>query len=214
MRNVYGKEVEEIQGCFKDLSHLVLDHLRICKINLKNHQDEDGEFMKIDQWTVNHLQRHLEERCFAFIMKQQPVAKDYRYLSGLIKFSEDYAKISRQCEDIQDILSSIEKPIESEMYDILMNMVDHVEAMLVKGTEGILQKINVEEENINVHEECLDDLYRKLGVLCVELIKEDSSKDHSFIETLQIGKYFERMGDHCEKISQWCQYVVTGKYPK
>lgn len=214
MRNEYEKELWEIHEWFIKLADRVSNMLNNSKECLKEWNKTKSYQIIKEDLQVNDLQRKLEQLSFELIMKQQPVASDYRFLSAVVKFTADYERIGDQSKDICEIIVSSENPLDEKLVDLLEKMYDEVRYML----EGATDSIDLQDEELGnqiaAHDDVVDRLYLEVREYCIEAIKENAIPESSIIDGLQIGKYLERIGDHCENIAEWSSYVKSGVYPE
>jgi phosphate transport system protein len=67
-------------------------------------------------------------------------------------------------------------------------------------------------ENVFVEDDTMDKLYEKVRKSVVALLKAGEEPASVAPEILSVAKYYERMGDHAQSVSDWSIFRATGSY--
>lgn len=170
-----------------------------------------SEVVKRDK-DVDNLESSIEKQCLHLFLKQQPVAKDFRVISAILKMITDIERIGDQAADICEIVVSIRKPyIKKPIH--LMAMAKAAQQMV---NESVLSFINEDlklaRDTIERDNE-VDNLFEVIKGELIELIRADSSNADQAILFMMIAKYLERIADHATNICEWVIYSITGDKP-
>lgn len=214
MRKEFEREMWEIQECFSSLANRVLFMLESSRECLNSWDKEHGERIIREDTRVNAMEKRLERLAFDVLLRQQPVARDYRFLSAVVRFCGDYERIADQSKDICEIIVTSEAEVTGPLKDLLLQMYEEVKYMLKGATESIELQDEDLATLVTRHDDVVDSLYRKVREMCVDAIKHNSESETAIIDGLQIGKYLERVGDHSENIALWSSYVKSGEFPE
>jgi len=161
---------------------------------------------------VDQKERDIETLCIKLLLQQQPVARDLRQISAVLKMITDLERIGDQAADISNIVihlvgTSYIKPIEHlpQMADAAIRMVSgSIDAYINKDLALVREIIDMDD--------IIDDLFDIIKSELIVLIRDNAQNGEQAIDLLMIAKYFERIGDHAQNIAEWVEYSITGQH--
>ncbi len=74
---------------------------------IENHDKELGKSISQTDKTIDEYEMNIEQGCMRILLKQQPVAKDFREVSAMLKMITDIERFGDQASDIGDIVSTM-----------------------------------------------------------------------------------------------------------
>ena len=161
---------------------------------------------------INDMEKVIERHCLTLLLRQQPVAKDFRVVSTALKKVTDMERIGDNAADIAELVLRLEgdnifEVVEHilEMANVTKKMVNGSITAFVKGDTALAKEI-IELDNI------VDRLFKKVKKELIETIKKSNELSDVWIDFLMIAKYFERIGDNAESICEWVKFNETGEY--
>ena len=120
-------------------------------------------------------------------------------------------------ERIGDHAADIGELILRERREHIFVLVKHIPEM-VKATKEMVHDaveafttMNVEKaREITKRDDIVDDLFDKVKLEVVNILKSSSDHVDQCVDILMIAKYFERIGDHVVNICEWTEFHETG----
>jgi phosphate transport system protein len=161
---------------------------------------------------IDKMEKDIESRCLKLLLQQQPVAKDLRLISSILKMITDLERIGDHAQDISEItlLFSNEKYIKELIH--IPQMAEATIYMVKKSIDAFVNhNVDLAYEVIN-YDDKVDDLFDIIKDELLLLIREDINNGEQAINFLMISKYFERIGDHAENIAEWVLFSILGKH--
>ncbi|HQM95614.1 MAG: phosphate signaling complex protein PhoU [Clostridia bacterium] len=158
---------------------------------------------------INQSEKDIEAMCLKLILQQQPVAKDLRQISSILKMITDMDRIGVQAGDIAEIVTFADL---SESKD-RVHIADMAKATIKMVSESIdaFVKKDVELANqVIEYDDVVDDLFTKVKNGIVNLISKDKKHGEQAVDIIMIAKYLERIGDHATNIAEWVVFSITG----
>ncbi|MDY6073568.1 MAG: phosphate signaling complex protein PhoU [Eubacteriales bacterium] len=157
------------------------------------------------------VSRKVETDALTLVLRQQPVAGDFRKLQATMKIIADLNRISAMCADFCELLlymCEYDYKIEKSLVDIA----NETKSMLSNAVECYIKMdLDLCEQTIRQ-----DDKVDALFAQVKEKLEKEMSKNQKIhnviLDKLMIAKYYERIADHAENIAHWVKYVVTGLY--
>ena len=163
---------------------------------------------------VDQAELDIERHCMKIMLKMQPVAKDFREVSTVLKVITDIERIGDQASDIAGIVPQIsdnkvgcEKTHLPEMGRLAVEMVrDSVNSF-------IRQDVELAEKTIKA-DDIMDSKFEEVKQELINEIKENSAIANDAIMFMMIVKYLERIGDHAVNVCEWTDYNNSGEHRK
>jgi len=161
---------------------------------------------------IDSMEKEIERLCLNVILQQQPVARDLRFVSAILKIITDLERIGDHASDISEFTIYLAdrpyiKDMEHipQMADMTMQMVtDSIEAFVKRDLE-LARKVIAKDDEV-------DELFVFVKNELVELINENPSNGDQVIDLMMVTKYYERIGDHATNVAEWVVFSLTGAH--
>lgn len=160
--------------------------------------------------TTNQMEKAIEAQCMQIIMRQQPVAKDFRQVTAILKIITDLERIGDQAEDIAEIVMMLEDKPFYKTLEHIPRMFEETVSMLKQAIDSFVISNKELAKDVRRRDDIIDDLFDVVKGETITYIRKDVNNAEQAIDLLQIAKYLERIGDHAENIAEWVVYTHTG----
>lgn len=213
MRDIYHDELDEIGNSLVAMTHLASTAMERATNALLDGDLNGAERVVSDDTAIDALRSDLENRTFALLSLQQPVATDLRVLVTTLHLVADLermgdlalhiAKVARM--RFPDIAVPPElRDVISQMGEVALSLVEKV-AEVIKGRDVELAKA------IESEDDSMDALRRKLFTLL--LSDKWSYGTEAAIDMTLLGRYYERYADHAVGVARRVVFIATGELP-
>lgn len=159
---------------------------------------------------INIMEKDIQSLCYSLLVRQQPVASDFRFLSASLKIVTDLERIGDYATDISEIVleySDNEFAYEKD----LIKMSKHVIKML-KDSIDSLMNMDIELANsVVLYDDNVDNGLLELKSKIIDDMMDTREAKASRLDMYMIAKYFERCGDRCVNIVNSVVFFATGK---
>ena len=163
---------------------------------------------------INEYELRIEKMCLRLLLKQQPVAKDFREVSSALKMITDIERIADQAADIAEIVVSLEDTFYNQHLEHIENMGVLAINMVRRSVNSFVDNdVQLAKSTIQLDDE-LDRLFDIVKQELVELIRKENESIDTAIALMMIAKYLERIGDHAVNICEWVSFFETGIHEK
>lgn len=214
IRKVFEEELSQLKTELVEMCRLTEQMIDNAITALVNRDRELGKSIGQTDKRVDEYEMDIEKKCMRILLKQQPVAKDFREVSTALKMITDIERFGDQASDIGDLVYTM----PGEKY---VKKLTHITAMgnlaVKMARESVNSFINNDEkladEVIKLDDE-MDKLFATVKSELIELIKKDCSAGDQAIELMMVAKYLERIGDHAVNVAEWTKYNETGVHVK
>ena len=211
MREYYDLQLNDLNNQIVEMGGLVEKSVAYSAMTLVESDIE--KIKKVSEYdrAINRKEKEIESLCVNLIMHNQPVAKDLRFISAVLKLVTDLERIGDHAEDIAEIarfISSqepqLDKSVFSEIAKTAVDMVNIGVDAFVKRDLRLAQKV-AEMDNT------VDRLFVEIREKLVSGLKSGEYESAPALDLFLATKYFERIGDHAVNIAEWVIYSLTGK---
>ena len=164
---------------------------------------------------VDEYEMDIEKRCMRLLIRQQPVAKDFREVSTALKMITDIERFGDQAADIGDLVATMPgntyiKKLEhlSAMGALAVRMVKDSVNSFTQNDEALADKVIALDDE-------MDEMFLAVQHDLIALIEQDGRKNgDQAITLMMVAKYLERIGDHAVNVCEWTKYNETGVHQK
>ncbi|MDR1013642.1 MAG: phosphate signaling complex protein PhoU [Coriobacteriales bacterium] len=171
---------------------------------------------------IDQKEREIESLCLDLLLRQQPVARDLRRISAVLKMVTDIERIGDQAADIGGIVLDMGRDRAGGQAWISapsLQQARHLVALgsaarsqvsaaidaFVSGDLGQARQVIADDATVN-------GLFAAARSELFDWMRRSDEEQHDAIDLLLVAKYFERIGDHAQNIAEWVEYSVTGSY--
>lgn len=159
---------------------------------------------------INSMEKDIQNLCYSLLVRQQPVASDFRFLSASLKIVTDLERIGDYATDISEIV--IEYSEEEFVYQRqLVKMCKDVILMLQESLEALMSMDIQMADQVITYDDHVDLGLDNLKERIVVDMKNIVSNESSVLDAFMIAKYFERCGDRCVNIAKSVIFYQTGE---
>lgn len=157
------------------------------------------------------MQRSIESKCLVLLTKQQPVAKDLRLVSSVLKVVTDIERVGDHVSDIAELYLRMGEDYREDEYEKLLNTMMHEAGdMFHKSVEAFVNADEVMARKVIAQDDIVDDLFNQVKQKMMEAIHMQNLDADRVVDYLMVAKYLEKIGDHAVNIAEWTTFLVTG----
>ncbi len=214
IRKIFQQELEELKTELVEMCRLTERMIEQAITALLTRDRELGKAVGEMDKRVDEYEMEIEKKCMRILLKQQPVAKDFREVSTALKMITDIERFGDQASDIGELVYSM----PGERYIKRLNLIKQMGDLAVKMVRDsvnsfILNDKNLADEVIDL-DDGMDDLFERVKTELILLIKQDVNNGDQAIELMMVAKYLERIGDHAVNVAEWTKFHETGVHIK
>lgn len=214
IRKAFETELCELKEELVKMCRLTESMISSAIVALINRDKELGKsIMEIDK-QVDDYEIAIEKRCMRILLKQQPVAKDFRQVSTALKMITDIERFGDQASDIGALVYSM--PEENRIKKLgNITLMGKLATKMVRDSVNSFITNDMElADTVIKADDKMDELFIIVRKELVELILQSSENAEQAITLMMIAKYLERIGDHAVNVAEWTKYNETGVHEK
>ncbi|MCL2071032.1 MAG: phosphate signaling complex protein PhoU [Oscillospiraceae bacterium] len=212
MRNKFLGQLEALHEMLLEMGTLVQIGITKAADALKSQDKALAKEVIESDNEINQIEKDIEALCMKILIRQNPVAGDFRLVSSALKMITDMERIGDQAADIAEISTYFDKPFIKKL--------EHIPQMAEATIKMVTDSINAFVKNdlelanqVIAQDDLVDELFTTVKNDLIALIGKDANNGEQAIDLIMVAKYFERIGDHATNIAEWVVYSITGTHP-
>ena len=107
IRKIFEIELSDLKTQLVEMCRLTEKMISDAITALINRDRELGKSIGVMDKRVDEYEMEIEKKCMRILLKQQPVAKDFREVSTALKMITDIERFGDQAADIGDIVCTM-----------------------------------------------------------------------------------------------------------
>lgn len=211
MRNRFDEQLFELNREIIEMGAMCEEAIVSVSKALTTGDVELAGEVKAGGHAIDQMERDIESSCMKLLLHQQPVARDLRLISAVLKMITDMERIGDQAEDIAEIVIFLNGHTMEGM-ETVEEMARETIKMVTASVDAFVKKDVELAKKVIAQDDVVDDYFSKVKHDIITLITEKSTDGEFALDLLMISKYFERIGDHATNIAEWVIYSVTGTH--
>ena len=213
MRNRFDQQLEKLNVELVTMGALCEDALTYAIRALFDRESDMAERAEEAEKQIDQMERDIESTCMRLLLQQQPVARDLRVISSVLKMIGDMERIGDQAEDIAEIVKYL-KDDEVPNLGHLREMSDFASGMVTASINSFVRQDLDLAKKVILDDDVVDGYFEKVKEALIGFIAEGDRDGAFLLDVLMIAKYIERVGDHATNIAEWVVYGITGQHPE
>lgn len=211
-RTYFDKELESLKLDLIKMADLVIKNIhQSLKIFLEMNAEGANKLIKNDE-EVNEFEYKIEKECMLIILREQPVAKDLRLITSVLKMITDLERIGDHAVDIAKLTIFMEKTHEPFNVPEVHHMVGVSENMIKQAVESFVNHDLDLAEKVIKEDDIVDhDFYQVREKVAHGLREQNINSDYA-LYLMMVAKYLERIGDHAVNLAEWVIFSITGEH--
>ncbi len=210
-RERYHRKLDELRERTQRLADQVGEAIDNSVIALKDSNvDMAREVIKQDE-IVDDQSQKMEKMCMELLALQQPMAKDLRFIIGILKIGIDLERISDLAVDVSRVTVQSKEKIQITKLEYIPRMAEIDRKMLIQAMEALRDDNADLARQITKWDYEIDGLYVKARDKLLKIIIERPEVINEGTALLMVNRHLERIGDHICNICESIVYMAEGK---
>ncbi len=212
MRVVYSGELADLATSMARMCSLATDDMELATHALLQTDLVAAEKVLQSSPEMDRMAVENEERGFALLALQAPVARDLRQVVTSIQLVHDLSRMGALAGHVAKIVrrrhpeSVLPEPVNGYFAEMGRVAVSLGRA----ATEVLLNRDAEQAATLAKQDDAVDDLRRHLFTLLT--VREWKWGVASAVDVTLLGRYYERFADHAVEVAQRVIFLVTGEY--
>jgi phosphate transport system protein len=211
IRSAFDKELQELRDNVLRLGGMVDAAIGFSIQALKERDQSLAQRIIADDDRINELRFKVEEDCVRLIARQQPAARDLRFIVAAMNIVLDLERMGDHAAGIATIVVRMgDEPLLKPLID-LPRMVRISREMLQASLDAFMSENAQEAMCIPERDEEVDQLYNQIFRELISFMIEDPRTVTRAMYLLFCAHNVERIADRVTNICERVAFVATGR---
>jgi phosphate transport system protein len=211
-RNQFESELENLKADLIRMGDLVIANINNGFLSFFQMDSDLAQRTIKNDLIVNAAEQNIEKACLRIIMKEQPVARDLRLITAILKMITDLERIGDHAADISKMMIFMEKTQKPYPIPPFEPMAETCKRMIRNALQSFINSdLTLAKKTIATDDE-VDDWFEKIKQIIASAIRNNEIDGDYAVYAMMIAKYLERIADHAVNISEWVVYSITGEH--
>lgn len=211
VRKLFQMEMDRLQTDIIKIAQISRDAVSLSVDSLKHQNVEIAARVIELEEKSDVLNIEISDRGMMLTATQQPVARDLRFISSIMKISDSFERIVDYAEKIARITKkSAHKPLLKPLVDI-PKMSENIRKMIELNILAIQNRDVRLTDQLEPLDDVIDALYHQLYTELLNFMINDTTTIDDATDLLFVARYLERIGDITCKIGSMIVFMLEGK---
>jgi phosphate transport system protein len=207
----FGLELEELNQSLLQMGGLVESSLRRAVQSVVDREKEAAKQVMRDEERINQMQLEIDATTTRLLALNQPVARDLRMLTAILKINTDLERMGDLAVNIAErAISLSNRPRLKAMVDI-PKMASLVESMLLKSLDAFVKADAELARSVLPADNEVDALRDAVYTELVALMQREPMVVPGAVDLMFVARNLERIADHATNIAEDVIFLVKGE---
>ncbi|HEY3379093.1 MAG TPA: phosphate signaling complex protein PhoU [Armatimonadota bacterium] len=209
-RTVFAEELHALEqdllwmgSVIEQMLHKALEALTTQSVTLAE------ETRRLDG-IVDEYKLNIENKCLNLLARQQPMARDLRTITTLIKIIADFERAGDYAAEIAETSTRLTIPGSSRYLTELPQLEQALKRMLREVLGAFANRSLEQTFRVMRYEEQVDQRYATMRAQLVETMRTNPAMVADGVSLLMVLHALERLADHLTNIGKRIYYMETG----
>jgi phosphate transport system protein len=211
VRKVFQMEMDHLEADVVRMGQIARNAVNLAVDSLKNQDVEMADRVDRLEDESDILNLEISDRGMMLTATQQPVARDLRFISSMMKISDSFERICDYAQKIAKITKkSAHKPLLKPLMDI-PRMSGNIQKMIDLDLNAMQEKNIRPTDRLEPLDDEIDALYMQIYNELLTFMLKDATTIDDATDLLFVARYLERIGDITCKIGSKIVFMIEGK---
>ena len=208
MRDLYNKQLEKLRNDLTLMGALCEDIID-CVINgLTTNDPELRNKTSVLEDEIDKKEREIGRLCVMLLIREQPVARDLRFITTCQKMINDMERIGDNAFSIALLFQEANDEQRSFVGKYMEEMAQSVSKILSDAVDCFIKNNVDEARNVILFDIVINNQFKNIKQDIIKRINERGEHGEVCLDIFMTAKYLERIGDHAKNIAKLVAYSV------
>jgi phosphate transport system protein len=206
----FEEEFELLNETLLEMGALVAQSVHRSVFSLIERNEDFAHQVIRDESRIDQMEIQIDDCAASLIVRDQPVARDMRFVVVAIKINTDLERMGDLAMNIVERALTLMKqpPLPEEVN--FADMANVVESMVLGTLEGFIKRDIQIAHGILSSDDSVDKLRNSIQRQLVAIMQRDASTIPQALDYMIIARSLERIADHATNIAEDVIFLVQG----
>jgi phosphate transport system protein len=200
---VLGEELQEMGA-------LVAHSVHKSVFSLLDKNEVFAHHVLRDEARIDQMEVQIDDMATSLIVREQPVARDMRFVVAAIKISTDLERMGDLAVNIVERALSLMKQPPLGISLNLSEIANLVESMVLGSLDAFVRRDVDVARKVLLSDDTVDNVRNDIQKQIIHLMQTDPASVERALDHLLIARALERIGDHATNIAEDIIFLVQG----
>lgn len=211
MREEFRAELAEVSGLLVAMADEVRSAMKRATVALLDVDAGVGAGVISGDTVVNQLHRDVEEKVYALLARQAPVASDLRLVVTALHIASDIERMGDLAKHVAKtaLRRHPGRAVPDELIAVMRDMADVADRIAGKISKVLASPDAAQAAELEADDDAMDELHKGLFVVLLGAAWKNGVE--SAIDGALLGRFYERYADHAVNAGHHMYFFVTGE---
>ncbi|HYL76675.1 MAG TPA: phosphate signaling complex protein PhoU [Bryobacteraceae bacterium] len=206
----FREELDELQARLLEMAGLVESAIHQSVEALVHRDEQSAKEVLWKEALINQKDLEIDEFATRLLALYQPMARDLRFLTAVIKMNGDLERMGDLAVNITErALSLMKEPPVNPLVDI-PRMAGLAETMVRKSLDALVKRDEALARSVLISDDEVDNLRDAVYKELTAFMQEQSTTIPRAVDLMFIAHNLERVADHATNIAEDVLFLVKG----
>jgi phosphate transport system protein len=202
MRETYNKQLEMLHNELTLMGAMCEESIN-CAIGglIENDLQLRQKSLTLEK-EIDMKKQEIEHFCLRLLLREQPVARDLRFITTSQKMISDMERIGDNAADIALLYERVKDEQRVFAGEYVEDMSKAVAKILSDAVDCFVKNQIERAKKVVLYDEVVDNYFHEIKQNLTERIATDGKNGELWLDILMTAKYLERIGDHAKNIAR------------
>jgi phosphate transport system protein len=211
MREEFHAELADVSGLLVAMADEVRSAMKRATTALLKPDAGVAEGVVAGDTVVNQLHKQVEEKVYALLARQAPVASDLRLVLTALHIASDIERMGDLAKHVAKtaLRRHPAKAVPDELTGIISDMAEVADRIAGKISKVLASPDAARAAELETEDDAMDELHKGLFVVLLGAAWKHGVE--SAIDGALLGRFYERYADHAVNAGRHMYFFVTGE---
>jgi phosphate transport system protein len=205
----FEEEFELLNNTLLEMGAVVAHSIHRSVYSLIERNSDYAHQVLRDEGRVDQMEIQIDDLATSLIVREQPVARDMRFVVVAIKINTDLERMGDLAVSIVErALAVMNRPVPQEIDFAEISSL--VESMVLGALDSFIKRDVDKAHGILAADDAVDAARHKIREQVIEIIRKDPASASDAIDYLTIARNLERIADHATNVAEDVIFLVQG----
>jgi phosphate transport system protein len=160
---------------------------------------------------IDEMELDVEERCLDLLALHQPVAKDLRFITGILKINSDLERMADLAANIAERAEVLAQVPPLPFRPDVSRMAAVVKQMVREGLDALVNRDVNTALHVWTRDDEADRFFREIIGESIQFMRENQSRIGDTLHLIGAIRNLERIADHATNIAEDVIFMAEGR---
>jgi phosphate transport system protein len=206
----FEEELKLLNDALLEMGAAVAQSVHKSVYSLLDKNEDFAHQVLRDESHIDQMEIHIDDLATSLIVREQPVARDMRFLVVAIKISTDLERMGDLAVSIVERSLSLMRYPSGQEPGYFSEIVNLVESMVLKSLEAFIKRDVELARQVLISDDQVDRVRNSIQQQLIATMESDPTSITRALDHLLIARGLERIGDHATNIAEDVIFLVQG----